>query len=167
MKTVFLFSFILIIIMSSTYSQERTVIKDEEKKSGKRERTEMLLNSKEFTFKARRAIPSRGASIDLTTNPNYVKFQPEFIESYMPFFGRAYSGVGYGKDTGLHFKGQPDVFTVEKKKRNYHVSVTVKGEVDNFRLYLTVSPGGNASLTISSNNRESISYMGEVTETEN
>jgi hypothetical protein len=156
MKTKFLVFLFLISGTIVIFSQDKS-------ESDKREQTEMLLNSKEFSFKAKRAMPSRGSSIDLTTNPNYVNFKPDLVESYMPFFGRAYSGIGYGNDTGLHFKGQPDVFSVEKKKKNYQVTVNVKGESDIFRIFLTVSPGGNASMTITSNNREAISYMGEVT----
>lgn len=162
MKKKYLVLVILSMLMVAGYSQrgreDTKVVKD-----GKHEQTEALVNSKNFIFKAKRAIPGRGNSIDLATNPNYVKFEPDVIESYMPFFGRAYMGVGYGNDTGLHFKGHPDVFTIEQKKKNFQVTVNVKGESDNFRLLMTVSPGGNTTLTISSNNRESISYMGEVT----
>ncbi|HEX2920966.1 MAG TPA: DUF4251 domain-containing protein, partial [Bacteroidales bacterium] len=76
-----------------------------------------------------------------------------------------YGGVGYGgSDSGLHFKGKPDDFTVEKnRKANYQVTVNVSESTDNFRLFLTVSFDGSASLSISSNNRESISYVGEIT----
>ena len=47
------------------------------------QQTKMLVNSREFVFIAYRALPQRGGSIDLTTNPNYLKFHPDRIESYM------------------------------------------------------------------------------------
>lgn len=149
--------------MTSGFSQEKSGTRNKDENTpGKKEQTEMLINSRDFVFQARRAIPSQGNSVDLTTNRSYIIFNPDFIESYMPFFGRAYSGVGYGSDTGLHFRGQPENFTVEKRKKNYQVSVTVKGETDNFRLFLTVSQDGTASLTINSNNRQAISYIGDI-----
>lgn len=158
MKTKYLLAIFLSFMFLPAFSQE----KQSGDKDGKGENPEALLNSKEFVFKARRAMPSRGSSIDLTSNPNYVKFSPDMIESYMPFFGRAYSGVGYGNEAGLHFKGQPEVFTVEKKKRNYQVNATVRGDNDNYRIFLTVTHAGSATLSISSNNRETMSYVGDI-----
>jgi hypothetical protein len=144
--------------MSAGFSQESK----QERQRLKKEQTDMLVNSREFVFNAKRAFPSRGSSIDLTTNPGYVKFSPDFIDSSMPFFGRAYSGVGYGGDAGLRFNGKPETFTIEKKKKNYQILVNVKGDRDSYKLFLTVMPDGNGSLTISSNNRESITYQGEI-----
>jgi hypothetical protein len=158
MKTKILLSIVLSILMIPAFSQEKT------DQPGKKEQIEMLVNSREFVFHARRAMPSHGSSIDLISNPNYVKFKPDFIEGSMPFFGRAYSGVGYGDEGGLRFSGQPEQFNVEKTKKNYEITATVKGESDNYRLSLSVAPEGSASLVIISNNRESISYIGEISE---
>lgn len=160
MKTGFLILFFMSLTPVTGHSQI-TRGQDIEKEPGKEKQTELLLERREFVFRANRALPSGGSSIDLTTNPNYVKFSPDHVESYMPFFGRAYSGVGFG-DTGLHFEGKPEDFIVEKKRRNYQVSATVRGERDIFRLFLTVTPKGDANLTITSNNRESISYRGGI-----
>lgn len=133
------------------------VIQTERKKQ-----VEMLLNSRVFVFRARRAEPSGTNSIDLTTNPNYVKFNPDFIDSYLPFFGRAYSGAGYNSGAGLHFQGKPDIFTVDKKKKTWEVKVTVKNNTDTYRLYLLVTSEGFATLSVTSNNLETISYTGEI-----
>ena len=84
------------------------------------------------------------------------------IESYMPFFGRAYSGVGYGNDTGLNFEGRPKEFTIIKGKKNYQIKAVVKTGNDTFTLYLSVGFEGDASLSVISNNRSTISYSGEV-----
>jgi hypothetical protein len=129
----------------------------------KQEQTEMLINGRNFVFHATRALPSRGSSIDLTTNVSYVKFTPDLIDSYMPFYGRAYSGVGYGNDQGLHFKGQPEDFNIDRKKNKYQITARVRSENENFRIFLTVTPSGTASMSISSNNRESMNYQGEIT----
>jgi hypothetical protein len=80
----------------------------------------------------------------------------------MPFYGRAYSGVGYGGDEVLKFTGKPENFTIIKGKKNYQVNATDKGEKDNNNLSLSVSFEGSTSLTITSNNRSSISYSGET-----
>jgi hypothetical protein len=51
---------------------------------------------------------------------------------------------------------------VAKDKKNYQVDATVRGENDNFRLILSISFEGSATLSIISNNRSTISYNGEI-----
>jgi hypothetical protein len=149
--------------MTSAFPQEKSKKELKEEQSlEKQKQTETLVNSKEFIFVARYALPQGASQVDLTSNPNYVKFQTELIDSYMPYFGKAYSGIGYGGDTGLKFKGKPEKFTVEKKKKNYQIDTNVKAESDNFRLSLSVTFEGSASLSIISNNRSTISYQGEI-----
>jgi hypothetical protein len=103
-----------------------------------------------------------GASqVDLTSNPNYVRFSPDLMDGYMPFFGTATSGIGYSDPT-IKFKDKPEVFNIEKKKKNFQVDGKVKGENDIYRLSLSVLPEGGASLSIISNNRGTISYQGTI-----
>ena len=155
--------FLMSLIMTTGYSQEKTKKEIKaEKKLEKQKQVEAMIDAKEFVFVARTANPMGMRSVGLTTNPNSVKFQPELIDSYMPFFGQAYGGIGYGGDTGLKFTGKPEVFTVVKNKKNYQIDATVKGETDLFRISLQVSYEGSASLSIISNNRNTISYTGEI-----
>lgn len=82
--------------------------------------------------------------------------------SYMPFYGNAYRGVGFGGDTGLKFEGKPEYFTVVKGKKNYNVNAVVKGQNDTYHISLSVEFKGSAMLSISSTNRSNISYNGEI-----
>jgi hypothetical protein len=107
-----------------------------------------------------------GRSVNLTTRPNFIKFNPDLIDSDMPFFGRAYSRSGYGGPSGLTFKGNPSEFNVEKTKKGYQVTAVVKGENDTYNLSLSVGSEGNASLTISSNSRSTMSYSGDISKVE-
>jgi hypothetical protein len=154
---------ILSMVMTTGFSQDKTRRESkEQKKLEKQKQIEAMVNAKEFVFIARIAMPSGMRSVNLSSNQNYVKFKPDLIDSYMPFFGSAYSGVGYGSDTGLKFKGKPELFTVERTKKAFQIDAVVKGETDNFRLSLSVGFEGSASLVISSNNRSTISYDGEI-----
>jgi hypothetical protein len=164
MKTKISFLMVLMfLILTSAFSQEKSKkeIKEEEKLQ-KQMQIETLVNSKEFVFVARYAIPSGGRQVNLTSNPNYVKFHPELLDGYMPYFGKAYSGIGYGGDSGIKFKDKPETFTVEKKKKNFQIDAEVKGENDTYRLSLSVTFEGSTSLSIISNNRSFISYQGEI-----
>ncbi len=152
------------LITTAGFSQEKT--KKElkaEKKIEKQKQTEALVNSKEFLFTARTAMPQGGRSINLTTNPGSVQFHPDLIKSDMPYFGRVTGSAAYGgRDGGMKFEGKPEGYTVTAKKNGYQVNAEVKGENDTYRLSLSVSSEGSSSLSITSNNRSVISYNGEI-----
>jgi hypothetical protein len=154
----------LSLIVTTGYSQEKSKKQlREERKIEKEKQIATLVDSKAFVFVGRTALGQGFRSIDLTTNSNYVEFKPDNIKSEMPFFGRAYSGVAYGsRDGGLNFEGNPKEFTIEKGKKAYQIKATVKGDTDVYLLFLSISFGGSATLTINSNNRSVISYNGEI-----
>lgn len=149
--------------MPSLYSQGKTN-KDtkEERRLEKQKQVDKMINAKEFTFVPRIALPTGMSVVNLSPNQNSIKFQPDFIDSFMPFFGRAYRVEGYGRDTGLQFSGKPDKFTIEKKGKMYQINVVVKDVNDMFSLFLSVGVDGFASLSVSSNNRSPISFEGEI-----
>jgi hypothetical protein len=156
----------LIFCLTAGYSQRTTQDKKADKAEKKAElqlQIEKLIITKQFVFVASRALPMSGSSIDLTTNSNYVKFSPYNIESYMPFFGQAYS-VDYNVDPGVQFEGEPEYFTIKKLKKNrgYDVMAKVSLARDTYDLHLDVGLEGNSTLTISSYNRSSISYIGQI-----
>jgi hypothetical protein len=150
-------------IVTPSFTQEKSKKQlKEEAKIEKQKQTEAMINSKEFVFIARLALPSGMRSVDLTTRPNYVRFHPEMIESSMPYFGKAYTSVGYGGDQGLKFEGKPEKYTVTRGKKDYQISAEIKGNSDYFRLSLSSGFDGEAVLTIISNNRSTISYNGSI-----
>jgi hypothetical protein len=161
MKTKFSLLLVLMsLILTSAYSQEKSKkeIKEEEKLQ-KQIQIETLVNSKDFIFKATYAMPMGARQVDLTSNPNYIKFNPDLMDGYMPFFGTATAGIGMGGDATIKFKDKPDTFNIEKKKKNFQIDARVKGENDVYRLSLQVMP---ATLSVISNNRGTISYQGEI-----
>ena len=81
----------------------------------------------------------------------------------MPYFGRAYSGVAYGGG-GLSFKGPIQKYSITKDEKKFTIKGEVRDNSDNYSIILTVFFDRGASLTISSNNRDSINYRGEIEE---
>ena len=154
---------VLSFLAAPGYSQEKTKKElKEEKKIEQQKQTEALVDSKEFVFVGKFAIPSGMKSVNLASNPNFMKFQPEMVESEMPFFGQAHSSMGYGGDAGLKFKGKPEEFTVTKGKKNIEVKVVVKGDTDKYQIYMSISYSGSTSLSVTSNNKSPISYNGDI-----
>jgi hypothetical protein len=159
-----LFLLCLIVVPLVLTGQEKTNKElKEERKLEKQKQIDSLVNSRTFVFVGTKAYPQSGRSVNLTTSPNFVKFSPDLIDSDMPFFGRVYSGAGYGgSDGGLTFKGAPTEFTVKETKKGYQIDATVKGERDTYRLSLAVGSEGTCSLSIFCNNRSSMSYSGDI-----
>ena len=157
-----------LLVFTVGYSQEKTRKQlREEAKIEKVKEILLLIDSKEFVFIAKRALPQGFRTIDLTTNTNFIAFKPDFIRSEMPFFGTGYSGIGYGRDTGLKFEGKPLDFSIVKTKREYVLHATVRGEGDYFKITLSILDQGSATLTINSNNRSAISYYGDIFKIDN
>jgi len=148
--------------LSNIMAQEKSKKQlKEEQKLEKQKQITLLVDSKEFVFVASRVMSQGGRTINLTTNYT-LEFHPDRIKCDLPFFGRAYSGVGYGGDGGMQFEGKPTVYSVEKKKKSYLIKADVRGERDSYSIMLTVYFEGSAYLTINSNNRSSISYDGDI-----
>ncbi len=154
MKALRIFSAVVVFfIFGNVFAQNET---EKEQTS-----IETLLNSKNFEFIANTAIPLSGPTKNLVGSNYSITFTPEMAISNMPFYGRAYSGMALGRDKGMRFKGKPENFTIEKTGE-YQVSTTVNTENDTYEISLSVSDSGYATLTISSNDRGTISYQGEV-----
>jgi hypothetical protein len=155
------FVILITLIIAPGFSQETKGLSKEDQKLEKQKQIDRMINTKEFVFVARIANPQGGRSVNLTSNPNFLKFSPDMIESEMPYFGRVYT-VGYGSDAGLKFKGKPEVFTTVKGKKDYDIKVVVKGETDKYTMHLSVEFNGSAMLSVNCNNRSTISYIGDI-----
>ncbi len=127
----------------------------------KQKQTQLLINSKEFVFVTNIAIPQGGRIINLTDDYT-IEFRSDSIKSELPFFGRGFSGIGYGGDNGLRFKGKAENYQVEKTKKATIIKAGVRGQQDYFVLMISIYDGGSAHLSVSSNNRSTIAFNGEI-----
>jgi hypothetical protein len=148
------YSLFVLFIFGSAAAQEKT-----EKSNSS---IETLLNSKNFEFIANTAIPLTGATRDLVGSDYSITFTPEMVISNMPFYGRAYSGMAYGRDKGMRFKGKPENFNITNSDKGYEITVTVKGESDTYVISISAGNSSFATLSISSDDRGTITYQGEI-----
>ena len=135
-------------------------------KAGKQKQLETLLESKEFVFIPKTAIPQGFPTVNLSSSSNYLKIHPKTLEGNLPYFGRSYSAT-YGGDGGIQFSTAPTDYKLAKNKKNYEIKAIIKGENDNYNLNLFIDFDGSATLNISSNKRTSISYYGSISPPEN
>jgi hypothetical protein len=150
------------VILNLAAQDKPAKLSKEEKKAQKEKEVEALISSGEYMFVGRYANPTGMKQVSLATNPNYLKVQPELIDSQMPFYGTGYSTTGYGSDAGMKFKGKPESFTSEKGKKSWQIEASVSDQSDIYKIYLEVFPSGSAQLSITSNRRSTISYSGDI-----
>jgi hypothetical protein len=163
----FFIFFITLFSMCYANAQEKTKKQiKEEQKIEKQKKISKLVESKEFVFLANRMYPQSGGALNLTAEFD-VEFHPDLINCFLPFIGRGFSGIGFGGDEGMKFKGKPRIYTFEKAKKAYVVKAEVEGNNDTFFMMLIVYFEGSATLSINSNNRSLISYDGSIEEFKN
>lgn len=133
-----------------------------ERQLQKQKEIESLINSKNFVFEAQKVIPQVGRLLNLDYNRYFLKFNEAKTTCDLPFFGRGFNVPYGGGDGGIKFEGVPENIVIEKKKKSYNIKATVKGKDDFYNLFFTVFLDGGASLSVTSNNRASISYDGEI-----
>ncbi|MCC9066241.1 DUF4251 domain-containing protein [Flavobacterium piscisymbiosum] len=153
---------LLSFLNSPVFAQEKT--KKElkaEQELQKQKEIEALINSKNFIFEAQKVNTQGGRLIILDYKTYFLKFNTEKTTCDLPFFGRAFN-VAYGGDGGIKFEGVPENIKIEKKKKSYILKATVKGKDDVYNLTFSIFFDGGATLFVSSNNKASISYTGQI-----
>jgi hypothetical protein len=162
MKTVVI-TFFLSFTIFFGFAQEKTKKQlKEEQKAARQKEVGALVDSKEFEFVSVMAYPQGYKSVDMISNPNFLRFKKDTIHSEMPYFGRGYIGIGYGGSGGLDFKGAIQDYSITKDEKKYIMKAKVKDKSDVYDITLIVFIEGNASLTINTSNRSPINYRGSI-----
>ena len=114
----------------------------------------------DFTIDIDRMYPLRGTSKMVS---NYsIKVKDGVLISHLPFIGQAWR-VPYGGGHALNFDAPIVNYTVtQPRKDGYEIRIYVKTDEDEHLYLLTVFDNGRASLDVQSQNRDRISYSGQM-----
>lgn len=129
-----------------------------------------LIDNLNFTFIPSQANPEGGRSINLATSNYFLKITDSIVESYLPFYGRAYNaGYGGSDDSGIkcNIVYYDYSASINEKKQSYTIKFSAKGNSDTFTFTLTVSGNQSALLVVSSMKKAAISYFGSIKPNEN
>jgi hypothetical protein len=122
------------------------------------------LNEKNFVFTPQTATPMRGRSVHLTSYFDF-RVSKDTLVSNLPYYGRAYSASINPSENGLNFTSTKfDYNVTPRKKGGWEVSIKPKDANDVREMSFTVFENGSASVYVTSNNRESISFNGSITQ---
>lgn len=138
---------------------------EDSEKNEKREKIKERLKSRHFVVEINRAIPM-GAGIRQLTSAYRIKITGDSIDSYLPFFGRAYS-VPYDGGKGLIFQAPLSDYKLSfNKKGTATIKFKTETDEDSFTYTLQIQPDGAASVRVIPVNRQSISFYGRLAEPE-
>ena len=125
-----------------------------------------LIASRNFEIQNDWAYPLGGGNINLIGNPNYIRFKGDSVDIFLPYFGVRHSGGGYGKEGGIKYEGVAEDLEVVTAKNGNRLLLNFGGEQENEDLNFTVTLYGNgkARTSVTSSQRQAISYQGEIRE---
>lgn len=118
------------------------------------------LADKDYTILIQLMIPSAGPTRAVS---NYsIKVSGDTLVSYLPFIGRAFN-LPYGGGKGLDFTAKINEYhDITNAGGGHDVVINVANDEDVFFYTINVSANGSAFISVSSRNRERISYTGEM-----
>lgn len=140
----------LIAITSVVFSQE----KDEKLKE--------LIDKQHYIFNVTSATTQGGRTIQLTSEYE-LTVSKDSIESFLPFFGRAFSAPYNPTDGGIKFTSKDFTYSSSvKKKKGWNILIKPEDVQTVNSLRLDISESGYGTLNIISNQRSPISFYGYV-----
>ena len=113
-----------------------------------------------------------GGSIPLTGSNYDVKVTKDSLAAYLPYYGRAYTArIGGINDGGIKINAKEFKYKTQKRKKGgWIITMNPKNLTNdynsNYNLTLTVTPNGYGTLSVTSNNQQSISFNGYLAEPE-
>ena len=122
-----------------------------------------IVESRNYIFKAQMASPQSGKSIQLTSEYD-LTISGDTVVAYLPYFGRAYSAPIDPSQGGIKFTAVKPAYIVEPIKKGWEISIKPREANDVSQVNLTIFDNGNATLTITSVNRQPITFLGYVYE---
>jgi uncharacterized protein DUF4251 len=137
----------------------------QDKKAAKETAVKTSVDNKQYTFIADYALPQRRGAIQLTGGYD-VRITPDSVISFLPYYGQAYFDVPYNPtDGGVKFTSTKFDYSVkESKKGGWEITINPKDVKDLQRLVVNISKDGYASLSVTSVNRDYISFNGYLKE---
>lgn len=125
-----------------------------------------LVENREFEIVNDWASSQRGNNVSLIGNANFIRFKGDSVDIFLPYFGERYSGGGYGTSGGIEYKGLIQDLEIEERSKKQDLLLRFEGEQDSEQLQflIRIYPNGNTNTSVTTSERSSISYRGEIVE---
>jgi hypothetical protein len=135
----------------------------QDKAARERAQIKNMVDSQNYVFKAQTALPMSGRMRQLTSDYD-LKVSRKSLESYLPYFGRAYTAPIDPSEGGIKFISKDfDYKASEKKKGGWDILIKPRDTRDIQLLVFNISENGNAVLQVNLNNKQPITFNGYIT----
>ena len=121
-----------------------------------------LLDDREFQITNQWASPLRGSRVNLIGNPNFIRFKGDSVSLTLPYFGVRHMGGGYNDRGGIEYEGPARNLNIEQEEGEYILEFEGKDGNENLDFRIVVYPDGGTSTSVTSTQRDNISYQGEI-----
>lgn len=126
-------------------------------------RLSAMIQAGHFIFKAQKAMAQNGYSRVLTSDYTLTVLK-DSINTWLPYFGRAYRAPMDPSEGGIHFSSTDFSYHMtERRKSGWQVEIIPhdhKDQVD--KMQLTITPSGYGTLQVISTHRSPITFYGKV-----
>ena len=121
------------------------------------------IESKDFTIVARHANPMRGRQIYLSSEYD-LRIKNDSAVAFLPYFGVAYSAPYGGSEGGIKFAEPMINYSAKanKKSDGWSIRFSVMAKECLYDIFMNVFDNGSATFTVSSFNRDNITFDGTV-----
>lgn len=143
--------------------------------------TAKIVEAKTYTFVARSVTPlntqdisnvmskmpgaMQGGVINLTETYYEVKVTPDSVVAFLPYYGRSFSAPINQNDGGVKFTSKKFEYKSTKgKKHGWDTLIETKDAKESYRLAFNISDNGYVTLSLNSNNKQSVTYQGYLKE---
>jgi hypothetical protein len=157
--------FVLLLIVGAGLNIASAQSTKSAKKAAKEMAVKGKINGQRYTFLANYMLPQRGSGKSLTDNYD-LRVTKDSVIAFLPYYGRAYYDVPYGgADGGIKFTSTKFSYEVkDKKKGGWEITIKPNDVKNTNRLLLNISTDGYASLSVTSSNRDFITFDGYIKE---
>lgn len=136
----------------------------QEKENARIEELKRTVESKHYVFTATTATPMSGRTRQLTSTYD-LKVMGDTVISDLPYYGRSYQASIGETDGGLNFLTTQFEYSIKDgSKGGWDITIAPKENKYANRMMLNISNSGYATLQISSNIRQMISYRGTISD---
>lgn len=134
-----------------------------DKKAEKLARIKKNIEDKRFTFVADYVLPLRSGARQLTSEYD-LRIRPDSVISFLPYFGQAYFDVPYNPaEGGIKFTSTKfDYKVTDRKRGGWEITIKPRDAKYTESMVLNISADGYASLSVTSTNRDFISFNGHL-----
>ena len=155
---------VLLLSCSILFVQCGTSQNASEASSAKQADVKKLLDSRRYQFIPQSVQTQSGRSRQITNF--FMEVRQDTLISYLPYYGVAYSATMGASEGPLDFKASEITYTSEVGG-NGNTQITIRPEdprTDAQEFFLSISSSGYGNLSVRFNNRQSVSFYGEVRE---